>query len=94
MLSSTAALAAKTVHTTTSVVSAILDETGALGDRGGIFNLAALPLYVRDLIFLGHLDPEEAMGGVSGGGAAALCAYLAVLGVSVWVLIWRYRQAE
>ena len=82
------------VYLVTSVVSAILDETGALGDRGGIFNLAALPLYVRDLIFLGHLDPEEAMGGVSGGGASALGAYLAVLGVSVWVLIWRYRQAE
>lgn len=82
------------LYLVTSVVSAILDETGALGGRGGVFNLAGLPLYVRDLIFLGHLDPLETMGGVPGAGALVLSAYLAVLGASVWVLVWRYRQAE
>jgi len=75
----------------TSVVAAILDETGALGGRGGIVNLAGLPLYVRDLIFLGHLDPFEPLGGVPGAGALVLCAYLTVLTGSVWVLLWRYR---
>lgn len=78
----------------TSVISAILDETGAMGDTGGVFNLAGLPLYVRDLIFLGNIDPESPLGGTSGGGALALFAYLAVLGGSVALLLWRYRWTE
>jgi hypothetical protein len=77
-----------------SVVAAILDEADALGGRGPLFNLLALPRLVRDLIFLGHIDPEHSLSGVPGAGGLAVAVYLGVLAVSVGVLLWRYRWAE
>ena len=77
-----------------SIVAVILEEADALGGRGTLFNVLALPLEVRDLVFLGRIHQESDLAGVAGGGALALVAYLAVLGVSVGVLFWRYRWAE
>lgn len=77
-----------------STVAAILHEVGALDGRGPLFNILGLPLLVRDLIFLGHLHEDSDLAGVSGAGALAVAAYLLVLGVSVGVLLWRYRWAE
>lgn len=77
-----------------SIVAVILEEAGALGGRGALFNVLALPLEVRDLIFLGHIHQDSDLAGVAGGGALALVTYLAVLGLSLGVLFWRYRWAE
>ena len=77
-----------------SIVAVILEEADALGGRGTLFNVLALPLEVRDLIFLGHIHEESDLAGVAGGGALALVAYLVVLGLSLGVLFWRYRWAE
>jgi ABC-2 type transport system permease protein len=77
-----------------SIVAVILEEADALGGRGTLFNVLALPLEVRDLIFLGHIHQESDLAGVAGGGALALVAYLVVLGLSLGVLFWRYRWAE
>lgn len=77
-----------------SVVAAILHEADALDGRGPLFNLLALPLLVRDLVFLGHIDANDELAGVPGAGALAVVAYSAVLAVSVGVLLWRYRWAE
>jgi hypothetical protein len=77
-----------------SVVGAILHDANALGGRGPLFNLLSLPLLVRDLIFLGHIHEKNPLSGVRGAGATALTAYLAVVGASVVVLLWRYRWAE
>ena len=76
-----------------SIVSGILEEAAGV-DEAGLLTLLALPLHVRDLVFLGHLDPDTALGGVSGGGALALGVYLAVVAASIGVLLWRYRWAE
>jgi ABC-2 type transport system permease protein len=77
-----------------SIVAVILEEADALGGRGTLFNFLALPLEVRDLVFLGRIHQESDLAGVSGAGALALVTYLAVLGLSVGVLFWRYRWAE
>jgi ABC-2 type transport system permease protein len=77
-----------------SIVAVILEEADALGGRGTLFNVLALPLEVRDLVFLGRIHQESDLAGVAGGGALALVAYLAVLGASLGVLFWRYRWAE
>lgn len=74
------------------ILESAADDGG--GGRAGVLNLLALPLYVRDLIFLGHVDPESPLAGVTGGGALALGAYAAVVVVSVGVLLWRYRWVE
>jgi ABC-2 type transport system permease protein len=77
-----------------SVVAAILHEAGALGGRGPLFNILALPLLVRDLVFLGQIEENSDLAGVSGAGVLAVVAYSAVLAVSVGTLLWRYRWAE
>jgi ABC-2 type transport system permease protein len=77
-----------------SVVAGILHSAGALGGRGPLFNLLALPLLVRDLVFLGHIAEKNPLSGVPGAGALGVAGYTAVLGVSVGVLLWRYRWAE
>jgi len=77
-----------------SSVSGVLTEAGTLGGRAALLDLLSLPLYVRDLVFLGHVDPESPLSGVAAGGALALATYLAVVGAGLAVLLWRYRWAE
>ena len=78
-----------------STVSGILVGVG--DDRShpaALLNVLALPLRVRDLVFLGRLDEQSPLSGVTGGGALALAAYCAVVLVCVGVLLARYRSAE
>ena len=78
-----------------SITAAILiggpDETGKVG---GLVNVLALPLYLRDLVFLGHVDPESPLGGVASGGLYAVLAYLATATLAAGALLWRYRWTE
>ena len=77
-----------------SIVAAILHDADALGGRGPLFNVLALPLLVRDLIFEGHIHEKSPLSGVAGAGPLGLAAYLFVLLACVGVLVWRYRWAE
>src|SRR5205085_8779721 len=83
----------------TSSVAAIILESGGPqgvdtpGQPAALLNVLALPLYVRDLVFLGRLHESSDLSGVTGGGALAVAAYLAVVGAGVAVLLWRYRSA-
>lgn len=78
-----------------SAVGGILSEVeGGLGARAELFSLLSLPLMVRDLVFLGHLDPGTSLADTAGGEALALAAYLAVVAASVAILVWRYRTVE
>jgi hypothetical protein len=54
----------------------------------------ALPLALRDLIFLGHLSDDSGLSGVSGGGVLAVTAYLVVLLSAVALLLHRYREVD
>ncbi|HZA87196.1 MAG TPA: hypothetical protein VE466_09965 [Acidimicrobiales bacterium] len=79
----------------TSAIAAILIE--AAGDEGtplAVVNVLALPLDVRDLIFLGHLSDDSGLSGVGGGGVLAVTAYLIVLVGALAVLFHRYREAD
>ena len=58
-----------------------------------VINLAAVPLHVRDLVFLGHLAPDEDLGGVEGAGPAVLGMYTVVVGLGVGLTVLRYREA-
>jgi ABC-2 type transport system permease protein len=79
----------------TSAVAGILEESSSEpGTPLAIINLLALPLEVRDLIFLGHLSHESGLTGVAGGGVLALGAYLLVLLVCLAVLLHRYREVD
>ena len=80
----------------TSISSSIIvgDIVNGQGSIGGLINVLALPLYLRDLVFLGHIDPESPLAGVNNGGLFAVAVYVAVLLAGVGVLLQRYRWVE
>jgi ABC-2 type transport system permease protein len=81
----------------TSITSAVMvgeDFERDGGSLAALVNVLALPLYLRDLVFLGHVDPESPLAGVSGAGSLAVATYVVVLFVGVGVLLRRYRWVE
>jgi ABC-2 type transport system permease protein len=80
----------------TSIASGILvgdyEVTG--GSAAGLVNVLALPLQLRDLVFLGHISDQSQLTGVSHGGLLAIVAYVAVLLVMAVALLRRYRWVE
>jgi ABC-2 type transport system permease protein len=79
----------------TSTVAGIL--VAASGDDGSplaAINVLALPLGLRDLVFLGHISTDSGLSGVAGGGVLAVAAYVVVL-LSAWaLLLYRYREVD
>jgi ABC-2 type transport system permease protein len=78
----------------TSIAAGILTEGSGGGSLGALVNVLALPLYLRDVIFLGHVDPLDNLGGVAYAGWLALLLYLAIVVAGATVLLWRYRWVE
>jgi len=64
------------------------------GSAGALLNVLALPLYLRDVVFLGHIDPDSPLNGVNGGGLLAAATYIVVLGTGMVILWGRYRWVE
>ena len=64
------------------------------GSAAALVNVLALPLYLRDVIFLGRIGERSPLSGVSGGGVLAGVTYVAVLLVGLGVLLRRYRWVE
>jgi hypothetical protein len=75
---------------TGAVLSTSEDEHGAVA----VLNLLALPIYLRDLVFLGHIDPDSPLGGVAGGAVLAVITYVAVLAIAFAILFRRYREPD
>ncbi len=83
----------------TSTISGILvradgGRPGSGGHPAALLNVLALPLRIRDLVFLGHLHRDSPLSGVAGGGALAVGAYVAVVGGCIAVILSRYRSVE
>ena len=80
----------------TSISSGILvgDFRPGHGSAAALINVLALPLFLRDLVFLGHVDPDSPLTGVHNGNLFAVVTYLVVLLVGVGVLLRRYRWVE
>jgi ABC-2 type transport system permease protein len=79
----------------TSAVSEVFVEANdGEGTPMAVLNLLALPLHLRDLVFIGELHSDSDLSGVAGGGGLAICAYLAVMAAGLAVLLWRYREVD
>ena len=80
----------------TSISSAILvgDARFRGGSPGALINVLRLPLYLRDLVFLGHVDRRSPLAGVQNGGLYAIVISAAVMTIGVVVLLRRYRWVE
>jgi ABC-2 type transport system permease protein len=64
------------------------------GSAAALINVLALPLYLRDLVFLGHIDSRSPLSGVNNGGPFAIALYIVVLVAGAAVLLRRYRWVE
>jgi ABC-2 type transport system permease protein len=80
----------------TSISSGVIvgDMQEGSGSIAALINVLFLPLYLRDLVFLGHIDPESPLTGVANGGLFAVATYLAMVFLGVGVLLQRYRWVE
>ncbi|HVJ99073.1 MAG TPA: hypothetical protein VNC41_19775, partial [Acidimicrobiia bacterium] len=82
----------------TSITSGILvgpqDRFADDGSAAALINILAMPLYLRDIIFLGHVSRRSPLSGVENGGLGALGAYVFVMLTGVVVLLRRYRWVE
>lgn len=59
-----------------------------------LLNLAGLPLVLRDIVFLGEVDPSHPMSGVQGGGLMAVLVFALVVIVCVGILLRRYNEVD
>ncbi len=80
----------------TSIAAGVLvgDFESDGGSAAALINVWSLPLYLRDLVFLGEIDLSSPLGGVERGGLMAVGVYVAVVVVGVGVLLRRYKWVE
>jgi ABC-2 type transport system permease protein len=64
------------------------------GSPAALINVLRLPLYLRDLLFFGHVEVGSPLSGVQHGGALAVLEYAVILLVGIAVLLRRYRWVE
>ncbi len=80
---------------TSTVASVLVTTTGdGEGSPFGLINLLALPLSVRDLVFLGHIGTDSDLTGVAGGAILAVGGYLVVVLSALSLLFHRYREVD
>jgi ABC-2 type transport system permease protein len=83
-----------------STVSAILihaDNNGRIvqgNHPAALVNILALPLRVRDLVFLGRIGEDSPLSGVAYGGVLAAACFTAVVVACIAVVLYRYRSVE
>ena len=80
----------------TSISSAVIvgDERFNGGSPGALVNVLRLPLYLRDVVFLGRITHTSPLAGVANGALFTLVIYLVVLATGWFVLLRRYRWVE
>lgn len=77
----------------TSTIAGVAEESSDTGTTAwALANILAIPIYLRDLVFLGHVDPEGTLGGVANAGPAAVAVFVAVVGAGSAYLLQRYRE--
>jgi ABC-2 type transport system permease protein len=79
---------------TSSVSAIVAGGEDVDGSYAGLINILALPLHLRDLVFLGNIDPTSPLEGVPQGGLLAVLVYVGVLLASIGVLLERYAWVE
>ena len=78
----------------TSIAAGIMVDDRTSAAPGALLNVLALPLYLRDVVFLGNIDRGEPLSGLAGAGWYAAALYAVIVASGVAVLLWRYRWVE
>lgn len=59
-----------------------------------LLDLLSLPLLLRDIVFLGHIDPDNPMSGLANGGLYAAIVFTALVLVGLVILLVRYAEVD
>jgi len=80
----------------TSITAAVLlEESEREGESmAAVINVLALPLYLRDVVFLGRIARDSPLYGVEYGAWVALALYVVILVTFAAILLRRYRWVE
>jgi ABC-2 type transport system permease protein len=80
----------------TSIASGIIvgENFETDGSMAALINVWVLPLYLRDVVFLGHVERGSPLSGVDNGGLFAAVTYAVLLVFCAGVLLRRYRWVE
>ena len=80
----------------TSISSAIFvgDSEEHRSSAAGLINVLRLPLYLRDLVFLGHVSRQSPLSGVNAAGLLVVVIYVTLLVAGGVLLLRRYRWVE
>ena len=62
--------------------------------RPFVITLVELPLVLRDLVFLGHIDEVDPLSGLANGGLYAIAIFAVIVLGSLVVLFIRYDEVE
>ncbi len=92
-----AGVAMLAVALVTSAIAGIVSEVEAGEESASAWmfvNILALPLHVRDLIFLGHVDPEGDLAGLRHAGIAVVAEVMVILAAGLAFLHHRYREVR
>jgi ABC-2 type transport system permease protein len=76
------------------IVSGILRGSEQSRTAWSVIDLTYVPLHVRDLVFLGYVDPLGPLAEIGGAGALSVAVWALVVGVSLATLLWRYRTED
>ncbi len=77
-----------------SAVSGTLAAAGGASPAADALNLLRVPLYVRDIVFLGEISETFRLSQLAAGELLGVGVYLLVVVTSIATLLWRYRWAE
>ncbi len=79
---------------TSIAAGVIVGENQTDGSLAALINVLALPLALRDVVFLGEIGSDSPLSGAPGAALLAAVIYVAVLLAGMAVLLWRYRWVE
>jgi hypothetical protein len=63
-------------------------------NAAALLDLLTLPLILRDLIFLGHIETTHPLSGYPNGGLYAIALYAVIVGTALLALLVRYDEVE
>lgn len=72
----------------------IVGEDREDGTLGALLNVLALPLALRDVVFLGEISADSPLSGAPNAAALAAVIYVVILSAGSALLLWRYRWVE
>lgn len=78
----------------TNAIAQIAREAGDGSTPWAFVDVLGIPFHLRDLVFLGHVNPRGPIGDVAGAGAIAVAVFVAEVGAALLYLVRRYRQVQ